>query len=121
MHRTLKAAFREEMSRGRKLFAAGNLNGAFAAFERAHILGQCYVIPHTASHWWMLRIAWRRRDAFEMRGQVVRMIGSLIISRIWVPIGNTGGANVSPFQPMPIAEDLARVLQAAGRPIAHKS
>ena len=32
-----------------------------------------------------------------------------------LPIGNTGGANVSAFQPMPIPEDLRAILAADGQ------
>jgi hypothetical protein len=32
------------------------------------------------------------------------------------PVGNTGGADVSAFEPMPIPEDLAGVLGDSSRP-----
>ncbi|RPH80334.1 MAG: hypothetical protein EHM80_05545 [Nitrospiraceae bacterium] len=32
-----------------------------------------------------------------MRGQVARIIGALLFSRIWVPLGNTDGAHVHAF------------------------
>ena len=115
MHKKLKEAFRTELHQGRAAFATGDLDTAFRYFERAHVLGQQYVIAHTISHYWMLRIGLRRRDGREIRGQIVRLLGSLVVSRIWVPLGNTGGANVSPFQPMPIADDLAQILRAAGK------
>jgi hypothetical protein len=121
MHPILRDAFREEMRRARQLYVSGDLDRAFALFERAHVLGQGYVIPHTTTHVWMLRIAWRRRDTFELRGQILRILGAMVISRIWVPIGNTGGANVHPLRPMPIAEDLAAVLLSAGRPIVPRA
>ena len=33
-----------------------------------------------------------------------------------VPAGNTGGSNVSPFRPLPVADDLAAILAAARQP-----
>jgi hypothetical protein len=36
------------------------------------------------------------------------MLAALTKSKIWVPVGNTGGANVSPFRPMAVPEDLRR-------------
>ncbi|WP_407070145.1 DUF3703 domain-containing protein [Marinobacter sp.] len=33
----------------------------------------------------------------------------------WVPVENTGRANVSAFTPMPLPEDLARVLNEVNR------
>ena len=41
------------------------------------------------------------------------MAASIVFSRIWVPLGNTGGTNVSPFKPMPIPDDLKRFLSKA--------
>lgn len=105
-----KAAFAAEMSAARRHYRSGDLDAAFARLERAHILGQRDTLRHTWSHCWMLRVGWKRRDGREIRGQLLRIAGALVISRLWVPLGNTGGANVSPLQPMPVPEDLRRLL-----------
>ena len=42
----------------------------------------------------------------EVVGQAVRIVAAALFSRIWVPIGNTGRANVSALRPMPVPEDL---------------
>ena len=55
-----------------------------------------------------------RHDAREIFGQGTRTIAALLFSRIWVPIGNTGGANVNALQPMPIPEDLRAILDGKG-------
>jgi hypothetical protein len=34
-----------------------------------------------------------------------------VFSRIWVPIGNTGGARVSALRPMPLPDDLRALLE----------
>ena len=112
MRQTLKDAFCFEMDAGIRLYMLNEFDAAFYHLERAHILGQCYIIPHTKSHWWMLKVGLKQhkyRDAF---GQVTRIIASLLSSKIWVPIGNTGGSNVNPFKPMAIPEDLKKVLQS---------
>ncbi len=44
-----------------------------------------------------------------------RILAALLFSRIWVPIGNTGRARVSAFQPMPVAEDLRSLLATERR------
>ncbi len=106
-----KMAFVEEMKSACSCYGRDELDQAFFHLERAHILGQSYVIPHTRSHWWMLKVGWKRRDAHEIRGQIVRIIFALILSRIWVPLGNTGGANVHPLKPMWMPNDLHRVMQ----------
>jgi hypothetical protein len=110
MNPRLRAAFSAEMQQAKEYFRAGDLDTAFAYLERAHILGQRDTLRHTWSHWWMLRVGLRRGDFQEVRGQVLRILASMLFSRIWVPAGNTGGANVSPVQSMPIPEDLQRLL-----------
>jgi hypothetical protein len=51
-------------------------------------------------------------DFRESIGQLSRMVAAAIFSRIWVPAGNTGRANVSAFSPMPIPEDLRKILES---------
>jgi hypothetical protein len=58
----------------------------------------------------MLQFAWRRRDAREIAGQLTRIAGAALLSRIWIPEGNTGGARVSAFRRMPIPADLGRLI-----------
>jgi len=88
----------------------GDLNLAFHHYERAHILSQKFTLPHIKSHLGMLRIGFLRKDMREMFGQCVRVVAALIFSKLWVPIGNTGGANVSALKPMPIPHDLRQLL-----------
>jgi len=104
----LRKAFETELTRSRAAYQAEDLDLAFHHLERAHILGQRYYIPHLQTHVAMLWIGWRRRDGREIFGQLIRLLAvapAAIFKR--VPIGNTGGANVSALKPMPIPEDLA--------------
>lgn len=111
MHPTLKAAFDAEMQCAKRALANDRLDDAFAHLERAHVLGQWYVKPHVASHLCMLRVGWRRRDLREILGQLIRIPGGMIGSAIGrVPRGNTGGADVSAFRPLPIPADLKDLL-----------
>ena len=119
MHAELRRAFETEMTAATGLYAAGDFPSAFLHLERAHILGQSYNLAHARTHWWMFKVGWKRRDLVELSGQLPRILGALLLSRIWVPIGNTGGARVPPFQPMPIPEDLQRILTTYG-PGAHR-
>lgn len=97
-----------EMAASREAERAGDLDRAIHFLERAHILGQRYLIPHLATHWRMLRLARRHGDPREIRGQIARLFAALPGYLFgWVPVGNTGGANVSAIQPMPIPPDLA--------------
>ncbi|MEY2568621.1 MAG: hypothetical protein QOE35_3150 [Actinomycetota bacterium] len=70
-------------------------------------------VPHVRTHVSMLGYALRRRDRREVFGQLGRLVvagpGSLTKK---YPVGNTGGANVSAFEPMAIPEDLRALLGA---------
>lgn len=97
----------------------GELNLAFHHYERSHILSQKYTLPHIKSHLGMLQVGFLRKDAREMFGQCVRVFAALIFSKLWVPIGNTGGANVSALKSMPIPDDLKLVLDDTKRKPGH--
>lgn len=102
-----KQVFRQEMAWAKGRFAARQWAETIHHLERAHIVGQRYFWGHLVSHLWMLRVAWARQDWPEASGQVKRIIAvPLGYLTGWVPVGNTGGANVSPIQPMPIPLDL---------------
>jgi hypothetical protein len=113
MHEAIRAAFATEMRLAGDARRAGELAVAFAHLERAHILGQRHTGRHLRSHLGMLRIGWERRDAREVAGQLARMLAAALFSRIWVPVGNTGGANVSAMRPMAVPDDLQRLLDHA--------
>jgi len=103
----LRTAFNEEMQLAKSLYAQKQYLPCFQRLERAHILGQRHYIPHVINHYWMLKVGLRRRDLREVLGQVLRIIGSAGSLIGTIPIGNTGGANVSAIKPMPIPADLA--------------
>lgn len=104
-------AYHAELSAGHRCLDAGELEQAFRHFERAHILGQQRTLLHVRAHIAMLRVASRQGDKRELVGQLKRIVAAALFSRIWVPKGNTGGTNVSAFEPMAIPEDLQRILQ----------
>ncbi len=91
---------------------SGDLNLAFHHYGRAHILSQKYTWLHVRSHLGMLHVGYLRKDVREIFGQCVRVLAALIFSKLWVPIGNPGGANISALKPMPIPEDLRLLLEA---------
>jgi len=111
MRPALALAFDDAMQRADAAANAGDLDAAFAHLERAHILGQRSTWRHVRSHLGMWRIGWRRRDARELFGQATRIVAATLFSRIWVPVGNTGGADVSAMRPMPVPEELRRLLE----------
>jgi hypothetical protein len=108
----LRRAIQLELDAAEHAIAVRELGLAFGHLERAHVLGQAFVVPHVKSHLGMLRVGWLRRDPKEVFGQLLRVPGAALGSLLGhVPLGNTGGANVPPFRSMPIAEDLAEILR----------
>lgn len=108
----LREAYELEMGEAARLVATNDLDAAFSHLERAHVLGQRNTLAHVRAHWAMLLLALRRRDSREVRGQIGRILGAAFFTWLWVPDGNTGGANVSAFERMEIAADLRRLLDA---------
>lgn len=84
---------------------------AFQWLERAHILTQRQPLLHARSHWLMLVLGWKTGDYREVAGQIPRIFAALLFSKVWVPIGNTGRSRISAFAPMPISQELQRLLQ----------
>jgi hypothetical protein len=54
------------------------------------------------SHWWILKVGFKKHNFREVFGQITRIIASVLFSKIWVPMRNTGGANVNSLKKMPI-------------------
>jgi hypothetical protein len=113
MNPALRNAYEAELSAADAAAAGGKVEVAFHHLERAHILSQRHTSEHVHAHWLMLRLgastgAWR-----EVIGQATRIVAAALFSRIWVPIGNTGRANVSAIKPMTIPDDLRSVLESS--------
>ena len=91
----------------------GNYQAEFTHLERAHVLGQASTVEHVRTHCLMLLWALRNKAPKEFLGQVFRIFGAATKTAIgWVPTGNTGGANVSPFKSMKVPADLEAVLRS---------
>lgn len=106
-----------EMRRYRAARAEDDVQAAWIALERIHIVAQPFFAPHLPSHWRMLAFAFALRDWRETAGQLIRIalvpFGSLT-GRL--PVGNTGRARVSAFRPMPIAPDLKALISQRDKP-----
>ena len=99
--------FQQEISAGKSLYNQKLYQDAFKKFERAHIIGQKYIVYHTISHYWMLKLAVKTKDFKEVYGQLIRIPLGILGSAIGlIPTGNTGGSNVSIFKSMEIPNDL---------------
>lgn len=102
-----------ELAAAREADLKGDSRLAFMHLERAHVLGQASTVQHVRVHVRMLAWGLRHRRPREVLGQLLRIVGAATKTVIWIPVGNTGGANVSPIRPMPVAPDLAQLIADA--------
>jgi Protein of unknown function (DUF3703) len=108
----LHAAWCHERAAARSARTRGDVAGEWKHLERAHILSQPMAGPHVRTHLAMLAYGFRRRAPREIVGQLLRL--TVAGPGSWTgryPVGNTGGADVSAFEPMPIPEDLRPILE----------
>jgi len=119
MHSFPSVAFNNEIVLAKEFIARGELETGYVHLERAHVIGQAFVVPHARSHWLMLQVESRRRKPVAAFGQVVRLVLGILGSAVGVvPVGNTGGSNVSMFKRMPIAPDLQKIIDGDAPPDA---
>lgn len=112
MKSELSAAFDAEMAVAIDLYKKGRLGQSFGHLEIAHVLGQWHVVPHVMTHWWMLKIGLKRRAVPEVVGQTARIVLGALGSAVGVvPVGNTGGTNISMFKRLPIDESVRRLIE----------
>ena len=108
----LRVYYRKELELYKAELEKGNLHVAWRNLERAHILSQPWPREHSHVHWLMLKFGFRIKDTKEIFGQIPRLLIGGVKSFVGkIPIGNTGGANVPPLQPMEIPEDLRAILK----------
>ena len=118
-HDALRAAWTTEMNSAKAARGACNHAKEWQHLERAHIISQPLAARHVRTHIAMLRFAVRTLDIREGFGQLFRIV--VAAPGTWTgryPAGNTGGANVSAFVPMPLPDDL-RSLLGAPTPAQH--
>jgi hypothetical protein len=115
MPATLRPYYEKELHNYHALLDPFQEPAAWRHLERAHIIGQPYPKEHTVVHGKMLAFGIRTKNTREIIGQLPRLLVGGIKS--WAgafPVGNTGGANVSPIRPMPIPADLEQIIQHHG-------
>ena len=110
----IKPYIEAELNKAASARSASYYNEEFSHLERAHVLGQESTYWHVKVHVLMLVWAVRNHDIKEALGQVVRIIGAATVTVLGlIPLGNTGGSNVSPFKKMPIDPELAALIHKA--------
>jgi hypothetical protein len=110
----LRERWAQERTAARTARQRTDVEDEWRHLERAHVLSQPMAGRHVRTHVAMLGYGLRHRDGREVVGQLVRL--AVAAPGTWTgryPAGNTGGANVSALNPMPIPDDLLAVLNAA--------
>ena len=96
----------------RQAIARGENEKAFRCLEDAHVIGQQSTYLHCLTHYQMLKHGIAQNDAKEVFGQIFRFVGALTKTATgFIPVGNTGGANVSPFKSLPISDENQKILE----------
>lgn len=109
--KSLYPFYQSELDLATRLLKLGKMQECWQHYERAHILAQRYLLQHCYVHWQMLKFGIRIKSKKEVAGQITRLVFGGVKSFVGkVPVGNTGGANVPPLQPMEIPFDLQEIL-----------
>lgn len=113
MPKSLYPIYKIELAKSNQFFKEGKLGECWHHLERAHILGQPYPLAHSNVHWKMLLFGIRTKNIREVMGQIPRLLVGGVKSFVGeIPVGNTGGTNVPPLQPMEIPEDLLNIIKS---------
>lgn len=108
MNQLLKIEFYKQLNLGKQLLKEKKYKLSFYHLENAHILGQKNLFRHTLSHYWMFIWGIKSKNGKEIIGQVLRIMASILFTLIWVPVGNTGGTNISPIKKLSIRKELKK-------------
>lgn len=103
-------AYELEVEQAEAALRREDFETVFRHLERAHVLAQRMTGRHTYIHWRMLVTGLRSGDLREVVGQVPRILASVLFSRLWVPLGNSGRSRVSAFKPMSVPDDLRHLV-----------
>jgi len=114
----IRTRLQQNLIESRQARKLKDFDRCWALLEDAHVLSQPWAWLHVRVHGSMFVVAVVQRDMREVRGQLSRIAvaGPGSLSGRY-PTGNTGRARVPARQPMPIAGELAEVLQRAGQRI----
>lgn len=115
--RVLKLYFNTELEQYIINYRKENLYDAWKNLERAHVIGQSYPYQHTYVHWKMLQFGFKIKSRKEIIGQIPRLLVGGVKSFVGkVPLGNTGGADISPLRRLPIEGDIMEMFKQAKVP-----
>jgi len=107
----LASCVKSELAKAKQARSVRDARLEFSHLERAHVLGQESTYWHVKVHFMMLAWGLRNISMREIIGQIIRIVGAVVVTPLGVvPLGNTGGSNVSPFKKMPIDPNLESII-----------
>lgn len=116
MGNSISSLVEQELAAYERSRKSKDVDSAWRALERAHVLSQSALVPHIRVHCVMLAFAVRQRERSEVFGQILRL---LLAPIGWItgrtPAGNTGRSAVSAFAEMPVPPDLRAKLHRIRR------
>jgi hypothetical protein len=113
-YKNIKPYVEQELALAKQAREQGDTGVEFTHLENAHVLGQASTLLHTKVHILMLSWAVRQVNIKEGLGQVMRIVGAATKTAIgFIPTGNTGGTNVSPFKVLPVSPKFAAIMTRA--------
>jgi hypothetical protein len=113
-YKNVKPYVDQELTLAKQARKRSNAGVEFSHLENAHVLGQASTLLHTKVHILMLFWAVRQVNIKEGLGQIMRLVGAATKTAIgFIPAGNTGGTNVSPFKVLPVSPKLAAIITKA--------
>jgi hypothetical protein len=113
MPKAIQTHFINELNLAKLCLQKNQLQQYWHHLERAHIIGQKYPYEHSLVHWKMLQFGIKIKSTKEILGQIPRLIFGGVKSFVGhIPIGNTGGANITPLKPMEIPNDIQQILNS---------
>lgn len=111
MPNTLIPFYQKELVAVKNNLQLNDFQKAWYHLERAHIIAQKYPYEHTFVHCKMLQFGIKIKSTKEVLGQIPRLLVGGVKSFVdYIPVGNTGGANVPPLRKMEIPEDIKVIL-----------
>tara|TARA_R110002153_G_scaffold3042_4_gene14397 strand:+ start:7537 stop:7914 length:378 start_codon:yes stop_codon:yes gene_type:complete len=117
-YKKIKPYVEQELTSAKQARTKRNYRAEFKHLENAHVLGQASTLLHTKVHLLMLLWAIRQVDIKECLGQIFRIVGAATKTAIgFIPTGNTGGTNVSPFKVLPVSSKLASIIAKANHSV----
>ena len=112
MHTEQFINYEREMAAAKDCFGRGAFEEARHHLERAHILGQRFVVTHLPVHWWLFKLGRATGDRREITAQLWRLFLAIPDSIFKIaPYGNPGTARVPAYRKMPIPEEVEEMMR----------